>query len=86
MKKCAKCGAEYDDAYDGCPTCAKKPPVAPKKKPGCMFLPGVVAVGTVTTALAGTYWGNWAAVIVGILWAAVFVSGFLQVIGVIKPQ
>jgi len=23
MKKCAKCDAEYDDAYDGCPECAK---------------------------------------------------------------
>ena len=23
MKKCARCDAEYDDAYDGCPACAK---------------------------------------------------------------
>jgi hypothetical protein len=28
MKKCAKCGHEYEDAYDGCPECAK--PSAPK--------------------------------------------------------
>ena len=24
MKKCAKCGAEYEDAYDGCPKCANR--------------------------------------------------------------
>ena len=23
MKKCARCDTEYDDAYDGCPTCAR---------------------------------------------------------------
>jgi hypothetical protein len=23
VKKCAKCDAEYDDAYDACPACAK---------------------------------------------------------------
>jgi hypothetical protein len=26
MKKCAKCDTEYDDAYDGCPACANRPP------------------------------------------------------------
>jgi uncharacterized membrane protein YvbJ len=25
VKKCAKCGSEYEDAYDGCPKCARKP-------------------------------------------------------------
>ncbi|MEI7815365.1 MAG: hypothetical protein WCJ13_11350 [Coriobacteriia bacterium] len=25
MKRCAKCDYEYDDAYDGCPVCARTP-------------------------------------------------------------
>jgi hypothetical protein len=24
MKRCAKCGREYDDAYDGCPRCSNR--------------------------------------------------------------
>ena len=24
IKRCAKCGAEHDDAYDGCPQCAER--------------------------------------------------------------
>jgi predicted nucleic acid-binding Zn-ribbon protein len=47
MKKCAKCGAEYDDAYDGCPECAKKalkPKVTGKQMAiGCALLLVVLA-------------------------------------------
>ena len=27
MKRCARCDYEYDDAYDGCPSCARTPAV-----------------------------------------------------------
>ena len=32
MKKCAKCGFEYDDAYDGCPQCAQSVEDRPAKQ------------------------------------------------------
>lgn len=34
MKKCARCDFEYDDAYDGCPRCAKATVAAATVAPG----------------------------------------------------
>lgn len=45
MKKCAKCGAEYDDEYDACPKCAEQAAhgSAAKRPPaGCLVVLGVV--------------------------------------------
>jgi hypothetical protein len=60
MKKCAKCDFEYDDAYDGCPRCAREssapgsdPPAAAGKgwRYSALILLGVVALLVVTVPL-----------------------------------
>lgn len=56
MKKCAKCGAEYDDAYDGCPKCAAPMPV-PKPGPieilSAIWGLAFVAIGMLTYFFGG---------------------------------
>lgn len=57
MKKCAKCDSEYDDAYDGCPVCAKA--AAEKVVPGNLMsallsLAAFLFVAFVTTIIGNT--------------------------------
>jgi predicted nucleic acid-binding Zn-ribbon protein len=54
MKKCAKCGAEYADEFDGCPECAKREPKAKAKAS-----PKATAIGCLVVLILGglVVWG-----------------------------
>ena len=61
MKRCAKCDTEYDDAYDGCPNCARQSNAAesvqkssPAVRPG-FVIALVLLIGLV---LMICLWGN----------------------------
>ena len=53
MKRCAKCGKEYEDAYDGCPRCAR--PVLRFVRGYVRFNQILLAVGVVLV-LVFTLW------------------------------
>lgn len=52
MKKCAKCGSQYEDAYDGCPVCAA---AATKEKRSAAWTQLVTSVAV----LAVVIWVLW---------------------------
>ena len=51
MKKCAKCDAEYEDAYDGCPACAQGQGAAPRHAPVDASVPSGIEVISLIVAL-----------------------------------
>ena len=52
MKKCARCDFEYEDAYDGCPNCARQVVTPTATTPGRPLWPWIVA-GIVILSIVG---------------------------------
>ncbi len=55
MKKCAKCGFEYDDAYDGCPQCARALEARPAATIGSVDAPMLLGLAGAALLFIGAF-------------------------------